>query len=156
MSAKSSTAPPAIAARQTTKAIDPTVSRLRLTGAPVSRITGMLRIGRPSSVAVEISETAVTLVAARVGAMPARLSMSNCMAPPAAAPPGTMRLKALPASCAVATGNHSLVESASFSSAHMHMKLRTSTRTIGTIQSGLIVASLGPELNTLARLGHTT
>ena len=116
----------------------------------------MLRMGRPSSVAVEISDTAVTLVAARVGAMPARLSMSNCMAPPAAAPPGTIRLKALPASCAVATGNHSSVDSASLSSAHMQTKLAASTRKIGTPHRGVMVASLGPERKTSARLGHTT
>ena len=58
----------------------------------------MLSTGSPSSVAVEMSDTAVTLVAARAGRMPAWFSMSNCMAPPVAAPPGTMRLKALLAS----------------------------------------------------------
>ena len=72
----------------------------------------MLITGRPSSVAVEMSETAVTLVAAQAVPIPAWRSMSNCMAPPAAAPPGTMRLTALPASWAVATGNQGLASSA--------------------------------------------
>ena len=78
----------------TTTAIEPTRNRLRSTEAPVMRIDTMLMTGSPSSVAVEISETAVTPVAAQVVPMPAWRSMSNCMAPPAAAPPGTMRLKA--------------------------------------------------------------
>ncbi len=103
-----------------------------------------------------MSETAVTLVAARVVAMPACLSMSNCMAPPAAAPPGTMRLTALPASCAVATGNHGLAPRARRSSPQMHMKLSSSAATMGMPQSGLTVASSGPAEKTLARLGQTT
>jgi hypothetical protein len=116
----------------------------------------MLITGRPSSVAVEISETAVTLVAARAGAMPAVLSMSNCIAPPAAAPPGTMRLKALPASCAVAMGNHGFSSRARRSSAHMQTKLAASAATRGKPHSGLTVASMGPAEKTLARLGQTT
>ena len=116
----------------------------------------MLITGRPNSVAVEMSETAVTLVAAQVVPMPAWRSMSNCMAPPAAAPPGTMRLKALPASWAVATGNQGLTSSASRSSAHMQAKLATSARTIGMPHSGLTVLSCGPDEKTAARLGHTT
>ena len=116
----------------------------------------MLITGRPSSVAVEISETAVTLVAAQAVPMPAWRSMSNCMAPPAAAPPGTMRLKALPASCAVATGNHGLTSSASRSSAHMQAKLAISAITMGMPQSGLTCLSCGPEEKTAARLGQTT
>ena len=116
----------------------------------------MLMTGSPSSVAVEISETAVTPVAAQVVPMPAWRSMSNCMAPPAAAPPGTMRLNALPASWAVATGNHGLTSSARRSSAHMQAKLASSARTIGMPQSGLTCLSWGPEEKTAARLGQTT
>ena len=104
----------------------------------------MLMTGRPSSVAVEMSETAVTLVAAHVVPMPAWRSMSNCMAPPAAAPPGTMRLKALPASCAVATGNHGFTSSARRSSAHMQAKLASSASTMGMPHSGLTCRSCGP------------
>ena len=116
----------------------------------------MLITGRPSSVAVEMRETAVTLVAARVVATPACRSMSNCMAPPAAAPPGTMRLTALPASCAVATGNHGLASSARRSRPQMHMKLSASAATIGMPHSGFTVLSAGPAENTWARLGQTT
>ena len=67
-SANSSTAPPAITPRQTTTAIEPTRNRLRSTEAPVMRIETMLITGRPRSVAVEMSETAVTPVAAHVRA----------------------------------------------------------------------------------------
>ena len=67
-----------------------------------------------------------------------------------------MRLNALPASCAVATGNQGLTSSASRSSAHMHAKLASSASTIGMPHSGLTWRNWVPEENTAARLGHTT
>src|SRR5512145_423667 len=82
--------------------------------------------------------------------------MSNCIAPPAAAPPGTMRLNALPANCAAATGNQGLTSSASRSSAHMQAKLAISASTMGMPHSGLTWRNWGPEENTAARLGQTT
>jgi len=155
-SANRRTAPPASSPRQTITAIEPARKRLCSTGAPVMRIEMMLITGSPNSVAVEISETAVTLVAAQVMLTPAWRNMSHCIAPPAAAPAGTSRLIALPATCAVATGNQRRSSSARRSSAQAQTKLATSASAMGRPHRGWTVLSWGPDSNTAARLGHTT
>ena len=78
------------------------------------------------------------------------------MAPPAAAPPGTIRLKAFPASCEVATPNHCLVRSASRCSIQMHAKLASSAANITMNQLGFSRRSSGQAAKTLSRLGHRT
>src|SRR5665648_621507 len=90
------------------------------------------------------------------GAMQLDMPSTAGIAPPAAAPPGTMRLKALPASCAMAMGNHGFTSRARRRSAHMQTKLAASAAAMGKPHKGLTVASMGPAEKTLSRLGHTT
>ncbi len=72
-------------------------------GVP-ARIAGNTKIGSARSPAIPRSENAVRPPTAVVVSLPAVANMRNCVAAAlTAAPPGTMRLMALPASCEVAT-----------------------------------------------------
>ena len=64
------------------------------------------------------------------------VSILYCTAAPAAAPAGTTRLKALPASWAVATPNQRSVRRATRCRAHAHTKLAASAPSITTYHSG--------------------
>src|SRR5665647_2263816 len=68
-SANSRTAPPAMATRHTTTAIEPTRKRLRSTEAPVTRMATMLITGRPSSVAILVTGASVERNLFRVGSI---------------------------------------------------------------------------------------
>ena len=81
-----------------------------------------------NSVPVLISDAAVSAVATRAPSTPESVSMRHCGAPRAAAPPGTTRLKAFAASCAVATPNQRSVTSAMRCNPQMQKKLRPPTR----------------------------
>ena len=87
--------------------------------------------------------------------LPAAASMRNCVAAPTAAPPGTTRLMALPASCEVATENQALVRRAMRWSAMVQTKCATSRATARVNQIGSSEVSFGNELNTSTRLGKT-
>ena len=80
-------------------------------GVP-ARIAGNTKMGRASSPAMPSSEKAVSPATAVAGSFPAVASMRNWVAAPNAAPPGTMRLMALPDSCDVVTENQALVRRA--------------------------------------------
>ena len=66
----------------------------------------MAKMGRASSPPTPINEKAVRPPTAVSASIPAVSSMRNWTAAPAAAPPGTMREMALPASSEVTTENH--------------------------------------------------
>ena len=110
--------------------------------------------GSMNRVPVLIREAAVSPVPTVVGSSPDSVSMRYWSAPPAAAPPGTTRLKALAASCAVATPNQRCVRSASRWSPQMHTKLANSSASIATNQSGSSVSRSGQVSSTVSRLGH--
>ncbi len=105
-------------------------------------------------VPVLMSDAAVSPVATWAPSAPESVSMRHCRAPPAAAPPGTTRLKAFAASCAVATPNHRSVRSAMRCRPQMHPKLRASSASIATNHPGFRSSSSGHVSNTVNRLGH--
>ena len=86
---------------------------------------------------------------------PARDNMRICSAPPVAAPPGSARLNAFPASCDVATSNHASVSSATRISSQMQTNARASSRPIGTNHAGNTPSSCGRLPNVAMRLGAT-
>ena len=86
---------------------------------------------------------------------PAAASIRNWVAAPKAAPPGTIRLMALPASCDVATENQALVRSAIRCSAMVQVKCATCKTTARANQTGSSDVSLGQEAKTSVRLGNT-
>ncbi len=81
--------------------------------------------------------------------------MRNCVAAPNAAPPGTMRLMALPDSCDVVTENQALVRRAIRCSAMVQAKCATWNTTAMENQIGSSELSFGKESKTAARLGKT-
>ena len=91
-----------------------------------------------------------------VASRPERTRSRYWSAPPAADPPGTIRLKAFPTIWAVATPNHFPVRNAMRCRLHAQAKLATSARSITANQAGLRVRSCGEDEKTFARLGHTT
>ena len=66
---------------------------------------GSASTGSVNNVAVDSRPTAVSDVVTVVPSNPARVSIWYWVAPPVATPPGSARLSAFPASCAVATSN---------------------------------------------------
>ncbi len=107
-------------------------------------------------VPVLIKEAAVSPVATWAPSAPESVSMRHCRAPPAAAPPGTTRLKALAASCAVATPNHRRVRRAMRCRPQMQPKLSASSASMATNQPGFRSSSSGQVSKTVSRLGHST
>ena len=89
-----------------------------------------------NSVAVDSSPTAVSAVVVVVPSNPARVSISNCAAPPVAAPPGSARLSELPVSCAHATSNQRSVRSAIRMSSQIETNANASSTKIGTNHRG--------------------
>ena len=80
-------------------------------GVP-ARMAGSTKIGSASRPPMPSSEKAVSPPTAVAVSLPEAASMRNWVAAPKAAPPGTMRLMAFPASCDVATEYQALVRSA--------------------------------------------
>ena len=81
--------------------------------------------------------------------------MRNWVAAPKAAPPGTMRLMALPDSCDVVTENHALVRNAMRCNAMVQVKCATWSTTAKANQMASSSVSLGKDEKTTTRLGKT-
>ena len=118
-------------------------------------MAGSTKIGKASRPPIPSSEKAVNPPTAVAASFPDAASMRNCVAAPNAAPPGTMRLMALPASCDVATENHALVRRAIRCSAMVQVKWATCSTSANANQIGASFVSLGKEEKTSARLGNT-
>ena len=86
--------------------------------------------------------------------MPLTASMRNCTAAPAAAPPGTMREMALPASWAVMTENQALVRRAMRCKENVQTKWAPSDTRAGMNQNRARVCSWGQALKTLMTSGQ--
>ena len=82
-------------------------------------------------------------------------SIRNCTAAPTAAPPGTMRVIALPASWDVMTGNHALVRRASRCSANVQAKWAISAPTATANHHGFRVDRRGQDASTSVMAGNT-
>ncbi len=101
------------------------------------------------------NEKAVRPPTASVASMPLTASIRNCTAAPAAAPPGTMREMALPASWAVITANQALVRRAMRWREKVQAKWAPSATRAGMNQSRSRVASRGQEWKTAKSSGST-
>ncbi len=87
--------------------------------------------------------------------MPLTASIRNCVAAPTAAPPGMMRLIALPASVDVITGNHGLVRNARRCSANVQAKCAISAAIAAVSHHGFRVVRRGQDANTSVIAGNT-
>ena len=87
--------------------------------------------------------------------MPLVASIRNCVAAPTAAPPGMMRLIALPASVDVITGNHGLVRNARRCSANVQVKWAISAAIAAVSHHGFRVDRRGQDANTSVIAGNT-
>ena len=123
-------------------------------GVP-AMMAGRTKMGRASSPPMPSNEKAVSPATAVAGSFPASASIRNWVAAPKAAPPGTMRLMALPDSCDVVTENHALVRSAIRCSAMVQVKCATWSARAKVNQIGSSEVSFGKEPKTAARLGKT-
>jgi hypothetical protein len=81
--------------------------------------------------------------------------MPNCTAAPAASPPGSEPVTALPASPAVTTANQPLVRRASRCSPKLQVKEASSAPIATVNQIGLSVDRRGQAPSTAMRLGAT-
>ena len=154
-SASSSAAPPP---RRRTNAPTPSQAaraRPRSTATP-PRIAGTERTGRANSVATLISETAVNPVAIRVVSMPPPTSSRYWVAAPTAAPPGSVLLIELPASCEVPIRKYRLDRRHSPISVHMQTKLATSSAAMTRNHTGFTCFSSSNDPKTATTEGHTT
>ena len=123
-------------------------------GVP-ARMAGRTKIGRASSPPMPSSEKVVSPATAVAGSFPEAASMRNCVAAPKAAPPGTMRLMALPDSCDVVTEYQAVVRSAMRCRAMVHVKCATWSARARVNQMGSSDVSFGKASKTAARLGKT-
>ena len=112
-------------------------------------------MGRANNPATPSNENAVRPPTAVAVSLPDAASMRNCVAAPTAAPPGTTRLMALPASWEVATENQALVRSAMRWRAMVQVKCATCATTATANQTGCRLASSGHDEKTSVRLGKT-
>ena len=87
--------------------------------------------------------------------MPLTASIRNCTAAPTAAPPGMMRVTALPASWEVMTGNHALVRSARRCSANVQAKWAISAPIAAMSHHGFRVHRRGQAPSTSVIAGNT-
>ncbi len=129
-------------------------TRLLAIGVP-ARMAGNTKIGKASNPAIPSSEKAVRPPTAVAVSVPEAASIRNCVAAPNAAPPGTTRLMAFPASCEVATENQALVRRAIRCSAIVQAKCATWRMTAKANQTGASEVNFGKEAKTSARLGKT-
>ena len=86
---------------------------------------------------------------------PLAASIRNCTAAPTAAPPGTIKVIALPASWEVMTGNHALVRSASRCRANVQVKCAISAATATVNHRGSRVDRRGQDAKTSVIVGNT-
>ena len=119
----------------------------RPTGAP-KMTTGSTNTGRASSPPMPRNEKAVSPLTDSVASMPAVPSIRNWTAAPAAAPPGTMREMALPASWAVITANQALVRRAIRWRENVQAKWAPSATTAGMNHSKFSWTRRGHEWST--------
>ena len=87
--------------------------------------------------------------------MPLAASIRNWTAAPTAAPPGMMRVTALPASWEVTTGNHALVPRARRCTANVQAKWRISAPIAAKSHQGCRVDRRGQEASTSVIAGNT-
>ena len=111
-------------------------------------------MGSASSPAMPSNEKAVSPATAVAGSFPAAASMRNCVAAPNAAPPGTMRLIALPESCDVVTENQALVRRAIRCNAMVHVKCATWSATAKVNQIGSSERQLREGVEDLGQAGE--
>ena len=112
-------------------------TRPRGAGAP-NTIAGSARTGSAKSVPELMNDAAASPVPIVAASRPELTSIRYWMAAPAAAPPGTIRLNALPEICAVAIANHFPVRSESRCSVQAHAKLANSASNITPNHTGLM------------------
>ena len=86
---------------------------------------------------------------------PLAASIRNWAAAPTAAPPGMIRVIALPASVEVTTGNHALVRRARRCRANVQVKWATWNATARMSHHGCKVDSRGQDANTSVMAGNT-
>src|SRR3954454_14625886 len=130
-------------------------SSWRASGGPNSR-AGSASTGRVSSTPVVIRPVAERTAPTVAGAWPDWMSMRPWITAPVAAPPGMIRLAALPASWLVDTSTQPEPGSAMRSSSHRLAKLSPSSTTTTTNHHGSTSPSEGHAANTVSRLGATT
>ncbi len=126
----------------------------RLVGAP-SRMTGRAKTGRASRPPTPSSENAARPPTVELMSCPLVASIRNCSAAPGAAPPGMMRLIALPASWDVMTGNHALVRSARRCNANVQEKWAISAPIAAASHQGCRVDRRGQDASTSVIAGNT-
>jgi len=117
---------------------------------------GMANSGSARIVPPLMMFTAVIPVATLPPRTPACTSIWYWSAPADAAPPGTMRPKALLASCDAPITNQPRTCSTTRYSTHTQKKLPATAATIAAYQPSSMIRSRGHEEKMSMRLGHTT
>ena len=125
------------------------------TARPAST-AGIVKRGSPNTVAVVISDTAVRPVAAAAGSAPDSDSIRYWSAPPAAAPPGTMREKAFDASWEVISAKTLQSRKTSVCRYQTQAKLASSAPSITANHHGANDVRRGHASKTSSRLGART
>jgi hypothetical protein len=120
-------------------------------GAPPT-IAGIANTGSASAVPICRIVDAVRAAAASPPSTPVRCSITTVNG---VADPGRILPTALPASCAVATGNHALEPSAMRSSSHRQTELAPSRTNTSTAYGQSRCARDGHDEKTARRLGRT-
>src|SRR5262245_66078189 len=119
------------------------------------KTTGTHTAASPNNVVVESSEVAARPDATSAESAPPLTMKVYCSGPPAATPPGTIELTALPTSCAVATSVQCGVDVAMPTRTQTEAKLRISRMDITTNHFGSMSARSWYEPKTLTSAGHT-
>jgi hypothetical protein len=118
-------------------------------------MTGRAKAGRASRPPTPRREYDARPPTVELVSIPAVASIRNCTAAPMAAPPGMMRVIALPDSWDVMTGNHALVRSARRCSANVQTKWAASAATATMSHQGFRVDRRGQEASTSVMAGNT-
>ena len=114
-----------------------------------------MKAGRASRPPTPRRENAASPPTVEFVSRPLVASIRNCTAAPTAAPPGTMRVIALPASWDVMTGNHALVRKASRCNANVQVKCAISAATAAVNHHGSRVDRRGQDARTSVMAGNT-
>jgi hypothetical protein len=118
-------------------------------------MTGSAKTGSASRPPTPRRENAANPPTVELVSRPLAASIRNCTAAPTAAPPGTIRVMALPASWDVTTGNQPLVRRASRCSANVQVKCAISAATARVNHRGSRVDRRGQEAKTSVIVGNT-
>ena len=105
---------------------------------PTQSITGTHNAANPNSVVSESNDVVASPDTTRPGSSPPRTMYEYCSGPPAAPPPGTVELTALPTSCEVAMSVQCRLEVEIAMSSQTHAKLAASSTAITTNHAGRI------------------